>query len=178
MMRREKTLFVAGLCLAAAIALAAGLAVRHFSSAAAPVTLADFAQFEPHWRVLNGPGIALSDLQGKLVLFNFWASWCPPCIEEMPLLDRFSRQYADQISVIGVVVDLEEPAMMFLEQNNIQFPSIIAELHLVDQMLGLFVEADGVLPFTVVFSAAGEIVSSTVGPIAENELRALVGTKT
>ena len=177
-MRREKTLFVAGLCLAAVIALAAGIAVRHFIFAAAPATLADLAQFEPHWRALNAPGIALSDLQGKPVLLNFWASWCPPCIEEMPMLDRFSRQYADQISVIGVVVDLEEPAMMFLEQNNIQFPSIIAELHLVDEMLGLFVEADGVLPFTVAFSAAGEIMSSKAGPITESELLALVGAKT
>ena len=72
----------------------------------------------------------LSDYRGKVVLLNFWASWCPPCKEEIPLLQEFARTYADQgFDVVGVAMDEEgwKSVKPFMEQMNIDYPIVLGE---------------------------------------------------
>ena len=57
---------------------------------------------------LDGGEIALSDLRGKAVILNFWATWCNPCRAELPLLDRIAREHADTVAVLAVASDEEE----------------------------------------------------------------------
>ena len=75
---------------------------------------------------LDGKEIKLSDYKGKVVLINFWASWCPPCKEEMPILEKVYQKYNDKNFVIlAVNMDTSEGAMKeFLEKNQYSFPMV------------------------------------------------------
>lgn len=71
----------------------------------------------------NGRRITESEFGGKLLILNFWATWCPPCVEEMPSLNEFARQMSDSgVVVLGVSVDKNERAYkQFLERSRLQF---------------------------------------------------------
>jgi cytochrome c biogenesis protein CcmG/thiol:disulfide interchange protein DsbE len=75
---------------------------------------------------LDGKEVKLSDYKGKVVLINFWASWCPPCKEEMPILEKVYQKYNDKNFVIlAVNMDTSEGAMReFLEKNRYSFPIV------------------------------------------------------
>jgi peroxiredoxin len=71
----------------------------------------------------SGKKLTRSDFNGKLLVLNFWATWCPPCIEEMPSLNEFARQFQKEgVVVLGVSIDQNEPAYRrFLQQNRLAF---------------------------------------------------------
>lgn len=74
--------------------------------------------------LLDGKKLKLSDYQGKPVFLNFWASWCPPCREETPLLVKTSKKYSDKIQFLGVVIqDSEGEAKKFSENYKMNYPS-------------------------------------------------------
>ena len=75
---------------------------------------------------LDGQPIGLAGLRGKVVLIDFWASWCAPCKEEMPVLEKLWRKYRDQgLVVVGVSVDNELPnAKTFIGQVKVTFPIV------------------------------------------------------
>ena len=74
--------------------------------------------------LLDGGTLRLSELQGKVVVLNFWASWCPPCRAEMPSFQRISEEYADRgVVFVGVAVsDTEEKARAFAERVGVTYP--------------------------------------------------------
>jgi len=74
----------------------------------------------------DGSGLRLSDYRGKYVLLNFWATWCPPCVQELPSLNRLHQEFEDRgLIVLGVSVDSEsEPYRDFLEQWKVAFPTV------------------------------------------------------
>ena len=74
--------------------------------------------------LLNGGTLRLSELQGKVVVLNFWASWCPPCRAEMPAFQSISQEYEDQgVVFVGVAVsDTEEAAGAFMTQAGVTYP--------------------------------------------------------
>jgi thiol-disulfide isomerase/thioredoxin len=75
---------------------------------------------------LDGKEVKLSDYKGKVVLVNFWASWCPPCKEEMPILEKVYQKYNDKnFLILAVNMDTSEGAMReFLEKNRYSFPMV------------------------------------------------------
>lgn len=75
---------------------------------------------------LDGKEVKLSDYKGKVVLVNFWASWCPPCKEEMPIFEKVYQKYNDKNFVIlAVNMDTSEGALKeFLEKNRYSFPIV------------------------------------------------------
>jgi thiol-disulfide isomerase/thioredoxin len=81
---------------------------------------------ELNFLTLDGKEVKLSDYKGKVVLVNFWASWCPPCKEEMPILEKVYQKYGDKNFVIlAVNMDTSEGAMKeFLEKNRYSFPIV------------------------------------------------------
>ncbi len=129
--------------------------------------------FENDWRVLNADPVRVDDWVDKVLLFNFWGSWCPPCVEEMPLLDRFNATH-DAIKIIGIVVDQESAATDFLSQFEIDFPSLLLNQSIVTSMLEKYGNADMVLPYSVAFGKSGELFFTKVGPLDEEELRRLI----
>jgi cytochrome c biogenesis protein CcmG/thiol:disulfide interchange protein DsbE len=79
---------------------------------------------------VQGHPIDLAELTGKFVLVDFWASWCEPCQEAMPALDRLAADFGDQLVVIGVSVDDDpEHARAFVERLGVEFPIVHDEDH-------------------------------------------------
>jgi cytochrome c biogenesis protein CcmG, thiol:disulfide interchange protein DsbE len=112
-----------GIGLAAFIFLGSG-GLAGAGSQPAPVT----GSLAPDFRLANltGGQLALSQLRGRMVIINFWATWCPPCKEEMPLLQAFANQHSADTVLLGVNDDEEAPAVQsFAEDNHLTFPILL-----------------------------------------------------
>jgi len=103
---------------------------------------------------LEGSNLRLEEYRGQVVLINFWASWCGPCRQEMPLLDRLHHRYEDTgFAVLGVNVEGEvKPAQEIVDKTNVTFPVLIDEDQKVSEMYDL--EA---MPSTVVVDRDGVV---------------------
>ena len=118
----------------------------------------------------GGGELRLAELRGKPVLLNFWASWCVPCVTELPLLDRFHREHrARGWQVVGLAVDSLGPVQEFLAQHPVGFPIGLAGFEGVSlsRTLG---NAAGGLPFRVVFGSAGGSEYRKLGVIGSQDL--------
>ena len=158
---------------AAAAAGAAGAGVawwRMSGSAAADERAAQIwaMQFET---VGGGPPLALAALRGKPTLLNFWATWCAPCISELPLIDRFQREHgASGWQVVGLAVDRAEPVAEFLAKRPVGFAIGLAGLEGVElsERMG---NSGGALPFSVVFDRKGKVIQRKLGMIKPEDLQ-------
>ena len=70
---------------------------------------------------LDGKQVELSDYEGKKVMLNFWATWCPPCKKEMPDMEKYTQQAGDDVVVLAVNIDPENDVQAFVEDNGITF---------------------------------------------------------
>ena len=114
----------------------------------------------------------LSEWVGKLVVLNFWASWCGPCREEMPMLDRMHARYADHgVDVIGVAAEESADALAFLEQNPVSYPILInSPQDPLDVSLHLG-NTQSVLPYTVLIGRDGHLLATRMGNFSEQSLQ-------
>lgn len=127
-------------------------------------------------RDLDGNMVSTAAWQGKVVLLNFWATWCPPCREEIPILIELSKKYKDDLLVIGISVDDGSPDEVkeFAHNIGINYPIVMRSRE-------LLVEYGGVpaLPTTFLVNKEGRVVQKHEGlfsPILyETEIRALIG---
>lgn len=124
----------------------------------------------------EGGELVLADLRGKPLVLNFWATWCPPCVTELPLLDRFHREHsASGWTVAALAVDSPTPVREFLLKRPLAMPVGLAGLEGVEfgRSLG---NLQGGLPFTVVLDSAGEVRSRQLGALKESDIAAWKGT--
>lgn len=118
----------------------------------------------------GGGELLMGPQRGRPLLLNFWATWCAPCIKEMPLLDAFHRQHqASGWQVVGLAVDGPTPVREFLLKLPVGFPIGLAGLTGVDLARSLGNESGG-LPFTVVFDRQGSAVFRKLGAVNQEEL--------
>jgi thiol-disulfide isomerase/thioredoxin len=120
----------------------------------------------------DGRTLAMNSLQGKPLVINFWATWCPPCVEELPLLDRFFKQYGSKSwQVLGLAIDQPSSVRAFLQKTPISFPIGLAGLGGTElgKSLG---NLSGGLPFTVVFGPTGDVVHRKMGKLTDADLTA------
>lgn len=102
---------------------------------------------------MDGDALKLSDLKGKPVVINFWATWCAPCREEMPLLNQYAEKYADRVTVLGVNSgESEQQIEAFLVETPVSFPILLDATNAVTDdyyvrsfPMTFFVDAEGVL---------------------------------
>ncbi len=118
-------------------------------------------------KLFDGGEVSLADLQGQVVVLNFWASWCPPCREEAPMLEAVWQRYRGQrVTVIGVdYQDTEAPALAFIEEFGITYPNGPDTRSRIAKSYGV----QGV-PETFVITGEGEIAEVFIGSPTETQL--------
>lgn len=108
----------------------------------------------------DGQPHRLGDWQGKLVLINFWATWCEPCREEMPLLDAASKKYAGAgFTVIGVAVDDPATVTSMLKARPVSYPILLGG----DDTLRTVGDGSGVLPYSLLVGPDGKMIALRAG---------------
>jgi len=118
----------------------------------------------------QGQPLAMGDFRGRPLVLNFWATWCPPCIEELPLLNAFHREHAARgWQVLGLAVDRVEAVQAFTQRLPLVFPVAMTGFAGTDlsRQLG---NPSGGLPFTVVFGADGRIAQRKIGQLKPEDL--------
>lgn len=163
--RRVRSVAVASVAI---VALVAGL-VWLTREPAAPAS--DLAAPEVALEFFDGSSQQLSDLRGRPVVLNFWASWCPACISEMPAFGKVHRRFGDEVEFIGVnmqEVDLDA-AESLVAQTDVDY-------RLVHDRDGVLFNLFGgiAMPTTVFISATGDVEQVHAGALFEQDLTAII----
>ncbi len=123
---------------------------------------------------LDGSKQDINQWQGKLVLVNFWATWCPPCREEIPVFLSLREKYAAQgFEVLGISIDDASKVLHYQETMQINYPLLDGEQHGMALMQSLGNNIGG-LPYSVLFDRSGKVVELKSGPYQEQELKNLI----
>ncbi|MBN3748353.1 TlpA family protein disulfide reductase [Burkholderia sp. Se-20373] len=169
------------LAVVAAAAVAGGLAAGHWfrgpadDGVAVAAPAAHGSPVEQLWAAsltgTDGKPATLSAFKGHKVVVNFWASWCGPCVEEMPELVALSHQYKQKgIRFIGIGVDSEQNVKNFLQKVKVDYPVFVSGYAGAD-LARNFGNTAGALPFTVVIDETGKIRETKLGQIQPAELK-------
>jgi thiol-disulfide isomerase/thioredoxin len=118
----------------------------------------------------DGTPLAMSSLKGKPLLVNFWATWCPPCIEELPLLDSFYQaNKAKSWQLLGLAVDQPSAVRKWLQSRPLSFPVGMAGFG-GTELSKSFGNLSGGLPFSVVLGASGQLLHRKTGKVSPEDL--------
>lgn len=118
----------------------------------------------------SGGELSMQDFKGRPLLVNFWATWCPPCIEELPLLESiWIKNGPKNLQVLGLAVDQPSSVRQFLARHPLTFPMGLAGLNGTElgRSLGNSVNA---LPFSVLFNADGHLIAQKMGKLEDDDL--------
>ena len=123
---------------------------------------------------LDGEAFTLADFSGDYVLLNFWATWCPPCREEIPLLVAAQSRYRAQgLQIVGIAVDTAEAVAGFHAQTPFNFPSLLGGDDAL-RLIGDYGNAAGVLPYSVLISPDGTVLARHRGAFNADSLSTLL----
>lgn len=168
-MKRNTLLFgaVAIICVVAGLYFGA----RHHSPAAAEASAVD-ALFQQRLMDPDEQAHALAQWRGKALVVNFWATWCAPCVEEMPELAQLHAELAPKnIHILGIGIDSASNIKQFAAKYHINYPLYVGGVSSteVSRKLG---NPTGGLPFTVLIDATGEVRKTYLGRLNMAQLRA------
>jgi peroxiredoxin len=119
---------------------------------------------------LDGHEVASNAWAGKVLVLNFWATWCPPCLSEIPrFVETQERLRESGVQFVGIAVDQVEDVRAFITEQPVNYPLLIAspEVLKLSVQLGNRLE---VLPFTVIFDRHGRRVHGQIGELSAEEL--------
>jgi thiol-disulfide isomerase/thioredoxin len=134
------------------------------------------AFFANTWRAPDGQSVNSENWRGKVLVINFWASWCPPCVEEMPALDKIAQEYASKnVLIVGIGIDSPSNIRDFLQKTPISYPIVIGgpEGSNLSKQMG---NSQGALPYTVVINTKGKSTYTKLGKISEEELKKAINS--
>jgi peroxiredoxin len=155
---------------AGAVALTAGIGIALWDRQA-PDANALLALSLPDTR---GTKQSLAQWRGKVMVVNFWATWCGPCREEMPEFVRAQRELGSQgLQVIGIAIDQPDKVAAFAKELDLNYPALIAGYETLDVAKPLGDRLLG-LPFTVVLDRKGRVAHSQLGPMKPDQLRTII----
>jgi thiol-disulfide isomerase/thioredoxin len=137
--------------------------------AAMPKTMVEFTLPD-----LDGKPRNINEWRGKVIVLNFWATWCPPCREEIPLFINMQDKYGPRgLQVIGVAIDKTEDVKNYQEFNFINYPVLVGQ----DEVMGLMKQYGNriaSLPYSVVMDRQGRVLGRKVGAYQRAELQAVL----
>lgn len=137
-----------------------------------PVTEGLLGQMRPDFTLHDTAGevVSASDFDGHAWLVNFWATWCEPCVEEMPMLSEVQRDFADKgVKVVGIALDDAERAREFAANIGVEYPILVGKTDVV--LAGRkFGNSTGALPFSVLVDDQGVIRWVRLGALKREEL--------
>lgn len=111
---------------------------------------------------------------GQVIVINYWATWCPPCREEMPSFSRLQGTFArNGVQFVGVSIDSVEKVLAFQAQTPVSYPLLIGTASSIDVTAALGNSAQG-LPFTVILDRTGNVAKTHIGRFDEDELAASI----
>jgi thiol-disulfide isomerase/thioredoxin len=112
----------------------------------------------------------LLDWKGRVAITNFWATWCEPCREEMPLLAQVRQRYAEKgVEVVGIGIDQVSKLREFAAKYSISYPLLVGDARALDVMRELGNRAGG-LPYTVILDRSGTVAAQRLGAFKPGEL--------
>ena len=117
---------------------------------------------------------SLGQWQNKLLVLNFWATWCAPCKEEMPLLADLQTEFGGKgLQIVGIAVDSQQNVANFQKSTPVNYPLLPDEVRAIDfsKRLG---NRLGLLPYTVAIAPGGERVFTRMGPVTAEEMKAFL----
>lgn len=158
----------------ALITLIAGIGVGYWRIQPNPSTAPAGWVFELSFSDASGKSVKLADTRGRLTLVNFWATWCPPCIEEMPELSKIHAEFsATGVKVIGLAIDSPSNVREFLQSKAFSYPLLVtaAQGSEIATRLG---NPSGALPYTVLIDEKNRVLKQKVGRIREEEIKSWI----
>ncbi len=121
---------------------------------------------------ISGTQHAIDDWQGKILIINFWATWCPPCLKEIPGFISLQKEYADKnVQFIGIAIDQNEPVADYIKMVNINYPILVAAENGTELVVKLG-NTMKVVPYTLIVNSNSQIVYQHPGELSPQELRA------
>jgi thiol-disulfide isomerase/thioredoxin len=169
----RRRLLQVGVGTAAALA-GAGVAWWKWQSGDAGADAAD-SLWAMSFEMPSGGALSMQSLRGRPLLVNFWATWCPPCVDELPLIDGFYRENSKKSwQVVGLAIDQPSAVRAFLQRTPVTFPIGMAGLEGTELARSLG-NTSGGLPFTVVLGADGNVRQRRIGRVAPSDLAQWAG---
>jgi thiol-disulfide isomerase/thioredoxin len=117
---------------------------------------------------LDGRAVSSREWAGKVVILNFWATWCPPCLREMPLFEEVQAHH-EEVQLIGIAIDSEEDVASFLSEHPVNYPVLLGDTEAIEMSRRLGNRLQG-LPFTAIFDTRGKRVHAQVGELTRASL--------
>lgn len=120
-------------------------------------------------RDATGKTVLASQFDGNPLLLNFWATWCAPCVEEMPMLSALQREQGDRLQVVGIAVDDAQRASQFAAEMDLAYPVLLGDTDVVitSRRYG---NRSGMLPFTVLVDSEGIVRWTHLGAVERADL--------
>ncbi len=147
---------------------------------AAPVQAAADASIperRPEFTLDDVAGVprSISEWDGRPLMINFWATWCPPCRREIPLLNALRAEYLDRdFEVVGVAVDFRDDVLDYLQRTEVDYPVLIGEEDGMEAARSFGMPGLG-FPFTVFTDSQGRIVTLHVGELHREQAEVILG---
>lgn len=154
----------------ALIAAAAGVAYQQWRMVSSPEAGAIQALSAAQFQDLEGRAQKLEEWRGKVLVVNFWATWCAPCREEIPVFVKLQEKYGRQgLQFVGIAIDQVSKVQPFAAELGMNFPVLIGSADAIELTRKLGNRAS-VLPFTVVLTRDGRVAAVEVGAMKEAQI--------